>query len=174
MSDYKTENENDTLHEIDDENNILANSTMLPNIIDDMDLSPYAVRLYFRFKRRVNQNRDGSTKGSAYDSTRTLAESCKMSIAQVTKTKRELVAAGLIRITKIPGKHGEWAKDHVTIIDIWEANKAYYSKNRLSLTLNNGEIPVGKEARALVRVHPSLRAQLPKFIKSVYEEASKN
>lgn len=169
MSDYKRTNEAETLHEIEDENNILANSTMLPNIIDDMDLSPYAVRLYFRFKRRVNQNRDGSTKGSAYDSTRTLSKTCKMSLAQVTKSKRELEAAGLIRVIKVPGKHGEWAKDHIVIVDIWEANKIYYSKSGLVFTIRTGEQAgekkVGKDARDLVNTHPNLRAQLPDFIR---------
>ena len=117
------------LYTSEDEGNILANSTLIPNLIDDMDLSPYAVRLYIRLKRRVKQNKDGSTSGVAFDSTRTLARDCKMSPTMVTKAKRELVAAGLIKITKRKGEHGEWDKDIITILNIWTANKLYYSKS---------------------------------------------
>ncbi len=176
MTDSEANPEDETLHSVDDENNLLANSTMLPNILDDMDLSPYAFRLYVRFKRRVNQNRDGSTKGSAYDSTKNLAITCKMSMGQVTKAKRELVAAGLIRIVKVQGKHGEWAKDHVTIVDIWTANKSFYANSGYGIWVKddvNGD-KRGSEARAWIKSHPELRTQLPNFIRETQKQKSQN
>lgn len=165
MRDYNKE----LFHVLEDENDILSNSTLIPNIIDEMDLSPYAVRLYVRFKRRVRQNRDGSTKGSAYDSTKTLAKACKMSLGQVVKSKRELVEAGLIRIRKERGQHGEWDKDHITIVDIWQVNKVYFSEHFPEVVKqDSGESKRGKEAREILSNDKSMRSTIIKnYIKGI-------
>ena len=169
MRDYNKE----LINILYDENDILSNSTLIPNIIDEMDLSPYDVRLYVRFKRRVRQNRNGSTNGSAYDSTRTLAKACKMSPSQIVKSKRALVEAGLIRIRKERGQHGEWDKDHITIADIWQANKIYFSEHfpavicdeagnvRFAMSVEDDRLSKrGKEAREILSRNDELRAVL--------------
>jgi hypothetical protein len=94
--------------------------TAIPNIIDDMDLSSYGVRLYLRLKRRAGEN------GRCWENTRNLAKGCKMSLSQVTKVKRELQDAGLIEISEVPGKHGHYPSHSITILDIWPANYKKY------------------------------------------------
>lgn len=157
---------------IREEGHPLANSTFIPNLIDDMALSVYAFRLYVRFKRRVNQNRDGSTKGVASESTRNLSRTCGMSAGQVTKAKRELVEAGLIIIKKATSKHGEYPHDEITIVDIWTANRIYYAnpekgEEYLFLKSPTGDTLHGKDARKLVREDDNLRTSIPDFIRSV-------
>lgn len=166
------------LYPSENEKNILANSTLIPNLIDDMDLSPYAVRLYIRLKRRVKQNKDGSTSGVATDSTKTLAKACKMSPAMVTRAKRELVNAGLIIVTKRKGTHGEWDKDVITILNIWQANKIYYSPDGLEVEyIHDGirETLRGKKARDAVGNFPELKAQIPNYINNLgYTVSNRN
>lgn len=108
---------------------ILHNSSAIPNIVDEMGLSPEAVRLYIRFKRRVSQNADGTIDKRAFDTTMNLAKDCDMSPPTVTKAKRELEAAGLIRICFKPTKHGEYPRHDIKVVDlpVWAANKEYFS-----------------------------------------------
>lgn len=159
----------DRMNRIEDEDNLLANSTMIPNIIDDMDLSAYAVRLYVRMKRRVKQLRSGETEGAAYDSTKNLASACHISAGTVSKGKKELVEAGLIRIEKVKRGHGEFDYDKITIVDIWGANKAFYvmdgSANTLKIVAAN-ETYIGEAARKFLAKNPALKRRIPEFIKS--------
>src|SRR5574340_824381 len=68
--------------------------TEFPNLIDDMNLSVYAYRLYGRLKRVAGD------AGECWQSTHTLSTSCSMSAGSVLKAKQELVNKGLIRIEK--------------------------------------------------------------------------
>jgi len=68
--------------------------TQIPDIVDDMHLSPYAFRLYFRIRREVD------THGVCRKSTTDLAASCGISTGMVTKAKRELIKAGLITVVE--------------------------------------------------------------------------
>lgn len=139
---------------IHDENRV-THFSMIPHLIDDMGLTPYAVRLYVRLKRRVSQNEDGSTSGEAFETTKNLAQACRMSTGQVSKAKKELKAAGLIRVKKVPGKHGEWPNDHITIVDIWNANKKFYSNDFTIIYSDTGEVVArGEDARRQVRSVP--------------------
>lgn len=142
----------------------LSHFSMIPHIIDDMALSPSAVRLYLRLKRRVRQNTDGTTTGTAFESVKSLSAGCNMSAGQITKAKRELVAAGLIEITKVPSQHGEWPADHINIVNIWPANSAYYS-DEFTITRPNGDNLTGEAARKSVQERENLRAQIPDFIR---------
>jgi hypothetical protein len=47
--------------------------TIIPNMVDDLGLSPYAYRLYGHFRRVAGE------AGECWQSTATLAETCKMS-----------------------------------------------------------------------------------------------
>lgn len=94
--------------------------TEIPNLIDEMDLSVYAFRLYVRLKRVAGDS------GRCFYSTRQLAEQCRMSVGAVSKAKQELIAADLIRIER----DGEWERDNITIVDLWPANFAYFAQEK--------------------------------------------
>lgn len=90
--------------------------TMMPNVIDDMHLSPFAFRLYLHLKRVAGDD------GKCYQSTETLSKACEMSAGSVSKAKLELVSKSLIEIKIISGDHGEFYRHEITIIDIWKIN----------------------------------------------------
>jgi len=116
-------------HYYKSEGDILKYSSAIPNIIDDLGLSPEAVRLYLRFKRRVKQNNNGTIDRTAFDSTRQLANDCQMSPASVMRGKTELIEAGLIKVEFVPGGHGEFMRHDITVIDlpVWLVNQYYFS-----------------------------------------------
>lgn len=88
--------------------------TMIPNMVDDMNLSPQAFRLYIHFRRVAGEDR------SCYQSIKTLAEKCNMSTGMVSQAKHELVEADLIRSETKVGPNGNYSD--VTIKDIWKEN----------------------------------------------------
>lgn len=96
--------------------------TMIPNIVDDMGLDPYAFRLYAHLRRVA-----GDT-GACWQSTDTLAKHCKMGEGSVSKAKQALKAAKLIRI-ELRTRNGT-RYHHITIIDIWAKNMAVYEAAR--------------------------------------------
>ncbi|MDQ3652672.1 MAG: helix-turn-helix domain-containing protein [Acidobacteriota bacterium] len=87
--------------------------TEIPNFIDDLDLSPFAYRLYGRIKRVCGD------LGVCRDGTRDLAEACRMSTAQVSRAKRELVKLGLIDVRNRK-RRGE--RDVIKIANVWRRN----------------------------------------------------
>lgn len=68
--------------------------TLLVNMADD-DLDPYQYRLFGHYKRVCGESLDGA----CWESTRTTAEKCRMSVGKVASTRRELVELGYIEIT---------------------------------------------------------------------------
>ena len=94
--------------------------TMLPNLVDELDLDPYAYRLYAHVRRVA-----GEAGGACWQSTVTLAQRCRMSRGKVVEAKRVLVALGLIHIDKRPGPGG--LHDHITLVDIWARNRAHFA-----------------------------------------------
>jgi len=94
--------------------------TEIPNIIDDMDLSVYAFRLYVRLKRVAGDD------GKCFYTTRQLAEQCRMSVGAVSKAKQELVEKDLIRVDS----DGKWVRDNIMIVDMWPANFAYFAQEK--------------------------------------------
>ena len=95
---------------------------MIPNMVDDMGLSLIAYRLYGHFKRVAGET------GASWQSTDTLAKSCNMSQASVSRAKRELLARKLITLDK--RKEGPVRYDHIEMVDIWPENMARYAKAR--------------------------------------------
>lgn len=98
------------------------NWTQLPNILDYMILSPYAIRLYFHMKRRTGASPDGR----CWESAEHLAKRCGMSTAMVSKVKQELKKAGLITIEEVPSGKGRKAHN-ISLVDIWPANKKWFA-----------------------------------------------
>lgn len=91
--------------------------TMLPNLVDDLDLDPYEFRLYCHL-RRVSGER-----GACWQSTATLAEACKMSAGKVSQAKQKLATVGLIAIEE---RRTDGGINHViTVADIWEQNSVH-------------------------------------------------
>jgi DnaD/phage-associated family protein len=109
----------DDMHEIRDEaphNHF----TSIPNMVDDMNLSPYAFRLYAHLKRVAGD------LGACWQSTNTLAAACLMSAGMVSKSKQELTEKKLIHIERKHKPDGDWYHE-VKIIDIWLQNSRAYS-----------------------------------------------
>lgn len=116
--------------------------TELPNLIDDSDLSVYAFRLYVHIKRVA-----GASGGSCHQGTRTLAQICKMSVGQVAKAKKELIAGGFVSHSTVKTNGGE--TDSLTPIDKWQENYDTYSKgvhttNTTVQEVNTNEPETGK------------------------------
>lgn len=98
--------------------------TIIPNIIDDMDMSLSALRLYLHIKRVCGAE---ESKGACFQSTRTLAENCGIAVGTVTKAKMELLDMGLISI--MPKHVGKGKPLHIIkIVDIWPENILHFSK----------------------------------------------
>jgi len=90
---------------------------MMPNILDDLDLSVYAFRLYSHYKRVAGEN------GTCWQSVKTMSEKCKMAMGSITNARNELQEKGLIKVNEVHNPTGK-AFLEVTIIDIWNKNKA--------------------------------------------------
>jgi hypothetical protein len=84
------------------------------NIVDDLDISPIAFRLYSRLVRI-------SSLHAVDVSTRALAKACRVSMGSISNAKVELVEAVLISITKRPSGRGE-DYDEIHILDITARN----------------------------------------------------
>lgn len=109
--------------------------TIVPNLVDDLDLTPYAFRLYVHLRRVAGE------EGTCWQSTETLARACRMGVGSVSRAKRELEARGLIRIREERGGHGIY---HVVeIVDIWPENVATYQP----ATLDQPDTPRGEPSR---------------------------
>lgn len=92
--------------------------TMIPHLVDDSDISPYAIRLYLHLKRVAGEN------GRCWQSQDTLEKACRMSNRTIVKAKRELGKAGFIVITlDAVGGHPQHI---ITIVDIWKQNENVY------------------------------------------------
>uniref|UniRef100_A0A6H1ZAT7 Putative DNA binding, helix-turn-helix domain containing protein n=1 Tax=viral metagenome TaxID=1070528 RepID=A0A6H1ZAT7_9ZZZZ len=106
----------------------------IPNMIDDAELPPHTFRLYSHLRRVAGEN------GACWQSTKTLAKHCCMSVGQVSISKRELANFDppLIRISN---KRKNGAGDHyheITITDIWSINALKYQKGSSSHSENGG------------------------------------
>jgi hypothetical protein len=100
-----------------DRGDLRSYRTEIPNLIDDMDLSLPAFRLYIHLKRVAGE------RGASWEGVRRLADTCHMSVGTVRSAKAELEAAGLITIKRAGGEQA----DHITINDIWLENMMRYS-----------------------------------------------
>lgn len=92
-----------------------------PNIIDDLDLSPHAFRIYSHYRRACGANGKPCTQ-----STKTIAAICSMSTGKVSEAKKELADMGLIQIVETTSKVG--VQHNVTVTNIWSINFAYFDK----------------------------------------------
>lgn len=115
-----------TDHKIIDQGDLRCYRIEIPNLIDDMNLSPFAFRLYVHFKRVAGANNESA----CYQSTKTLSKICNMSEGMVTKAKGELEKVNLINIECKKNEKGGKDYHFITIIDIWKKNFDTYSKKK--------------------------------------------
>ena len=104
----------DTQH-ISDDSDLRKYRIELPNIIDDLGLTPYEGRLYVHYKRVC-----GANGGTCTEGTRRTAQRTEMSTSQVSRSRDGLVSRGLIKKVE----SGQYM--HVRIVDVWELNFAYF------------------------------------------------
>lgn len=104
----------------------------IPNIVDLMELSPHAYRLYGRLRRVAGES------GRCWQSTKTLAKVCNMSAGKVSESKHELenVYPPLIRIESRKFDRGTYHE--ITITDIWEINHAFFTGGEVTIKTANG------------------------------------
>lgn len=95
--------------------------TQIPNLIIDFPLSPYAFRVYVHIKRVTGED------GICWQTTRTIADRCNISRNSVNRAIKELVSNRFIEVIKVPGKHGEFSHNEMTIRDIWKNNVDFYN-----------------------------------------------
>ena len=103
--------------------------SLLPNMIDEILIDPYEMRLYMKYKRIAG---DG---GICFMSNEKLAKSCGMSEGKLisvkkslAKPRKELGGKSLICIKKRFKEKGDKDTDEVTIIDLWEENIIFFKK----------------------------------------------
>jgi hypothetical protein len=92
--------------------------TMIPHLVEELDLTPYAFRLYAHLKRVTGENKEGK----CWKSTKTLANACRMSAGAISNAKKELenTYPPLVRIKSMKKENGIYHE--ITIIDIWKTN----------------------------------------------------
>ena len=94
--------------------------TQVPHLVDDMELSLAAFRLYVHLKRVTGDNEGGL----CWEGQDRLADICRMNTKTVVRAKKELAAAGLIKIeTDIKGGR---PRHIIKVIDVWDKNQANY------------------------------------------------
>jgi DNA-binding transcriptional regulator YhcF (GntR family) len=93
--------------------------SLILNIYDDYPFSVYAYRLLGHICRRCGQG------GSCFETTRNMAKHIGVSPGIIVRAKAELVFAGAIEIRKVPGEHGEFSYDNITLKDKWKVNINY-------------------------------------------------
>lgn len=106
----------------------------MPNIIDDLNLDPFAFRLYSHLKRVAGDH------GKCFQSVTTMAEKCGMSRPSIIEAKKELLkprkelnGKALIHIIKEKG-----GSDKILIIDVWNENEKKFNQ---STPLTGGSQP---------------------------------
>lgn len=122
--------------------------TEIPNIVDDLGLSPITLRLYVHIKRVAGAN----SEGRCYQGARKLKTACNMSIGSVTNAKKELLrprpelgGKSLIRYegkfdTIVDGK--KKATDCFSVVDIWNENLAHFQNRKAGRSYNEHHAPI--------------------------------
>lgn len=99
----------------------------IPNVADELDLTPYAYRLYGHLKRVAGES------GKCWQSTKTLAKKCRMSTGAISEAKKELenTFPPLIRITSKTKENGTYHE--IMITDIWQINHDFWTGESVHL-----------------------------------------
>lgn len=90
------------------------NFTMIPNLVFNQGLSPYALRLYAEIRKVAGDD------GECYLSTASLSTRCCMSAGAVSAAKKELLQRKLVLLA--PKKRGRKSDTFISPPDIWQRN----------------------------------------------------
>lgn len=112
--------EESTTYQIRDEAAPRDFYAMIPNLVDIMDLSPHAYRLYGHLRKVAGES------GKCWQSTKTLSIACGMSMGKISEAKTELenVYPPLIRIESKKFDRGSYHE--IAITDIWQINHDFF------------------------------------------------
>ena len=94
--------------------------TMLPNILDDSDLTPHAFRLLVHYYRVCGGY------NSCYEGVRVTAKRTPMSVGTVSKCRRDLEKAGWVRLRSEQYKNRPSPTLVVSLTDRWKENVMAY------------------------------------------------
>lgn len=94
-----------------------SNFTRMPNLIDELDLSPLAVALYFHYARW------SGAKSKRPPGVRTLGKKYKASGRAIEKAKQELLDHALIHRER---RQPKGQPDLITVRDVWKRNSNYF------------------------------------------------
>ena len=92
------------------------NFTQVPNIVDEIDLSPLAIALYLHYRR-------WSGVRSRSPNVRALKTKYGVGAKTIAAAKQELVDHRLIQVETRPAKG---LPDRVVVVDIWKRNSIYF------------------------------------------------
>jgi hypothetical protein len=138
-----TMDDKNTQYQVTDKSKDRSYFTIIPNLIEDFShITPYEFRLYVHLKRVAGD------EGRCWQSTKTLATACGMSVGSVVKARKGLYGLGLIDISVSENKHGGNDYFEVEIVDVWEKNFAARSLHELAsspgepinISINNNPI----------------------------------
>ena len=121
---------------VKDDGDLRKYYAQIPNIVDDMNLSISAYRLYGHLKRVAGES------GACWQSADALSKCCNMSHGSVTKSKQELLANNLITIENKPSKKGK-NYHFITLTDIWFQNIEKYKTPAHEVIINPIKPPDG-------------------------------
>lgn len=130
---YGNEEREDNAYQIRDEAIPRDFYTQIPNLVDVMELSPFTYRLYGHLRKVAGES------GKCWQSTKTLSQSCDMSMGQVSKSKEELenVYPPLIRIESKKFDRGMYHE--IAITDIWQMNHDFWNGSVLIIKTAKGQ-----------------------------------
>lgn len=112
--------------------------TELPNLVDDMGLGPYEFRLLVHYYR----------VGDCWESTRTTARKCAMSVGKVSEARRGLERRKLIEI----GDNAQGTLQ-INVVDIWPQNFQNYAERakKKSIRRTGKAVPPTRSKREKAR-----------------------
>lgn len=102
----------------------------IPNILEHLDLDPYEYRLYVALKKVAGDS------GMCWQSRKTLADRCKMSLDKLNKCLKKLssvlpiIKCPLISITNRKNEKGEKITNIIKIIPIWRKNGDFFRSSK--------------------------------------------
>jgi len=130
---YNGETPEDNQYQIRDEASPRDYYSQIPNLVDIMELSPHAYRLYGHLRRVAGDD------GKCCQSTKTLAAACDMSLGKVSECKQELenVYPPLIRVESKRFDRG--AYHEIAITDIWELNHTFFTGGEITVKTAKGK-----------------------------------
>jgi DNA-binding transcriptional regulator GbsR (MarR family) len=111
----------DQSYQVSEENTERKYFTMMPNFIDEMDLSVYAYRLYGHLRRLA------ANGSKIHVSLNTLAKNLGMSKGSVHNAKQQLIDKKLIDFIEF--EKGGFQHHAIVVLDVWRENIEHFNRS---------------------------------------------